>query len=209
VPALLRLPFAISPLGLALIWALVGSAVVLFIAKRALAKRGRNLRLRYQIGVPLAAVIAVIISFSVMVVDVGTVEVVVVYGTVQQRRYDPGIHFIIPGARHDHVWVRRQIIEISSLDPETAASASAAAVPESHRTLALTADRIALAADITLPYEINPDMAWKVFADINPGYENLLLIPAARSAVSEAVATFTWTDAVTTRRAELEERILT
>jgi regulator of protease activity HflC (stomatin/prohibitin superfamily) len=204
---LFRLPFIISPFGFALIWAVIGSAVVLFVAKRALAKRGRHLRLRYQLAVPIMALLAVLITFSVMVVDVGTVEVVVVYGSVQERRYDPGIHLIVPGARHDHVHVRRQIIELSTLDPDNAAAAGA--IAESTRTLALTSDRIALAADVTLPYEINPDMAWKVYADINPGYEGLLLIPAARSSVSEAVSAFTWTDAVTTRRAELEERILT
>jgi regulator of protease activity HflC (stomatin/prohibitin superfamily) len=204
----MRFPFATSPMIVAILWALAGCFIVLFIARRALGKHEKTVPLRVMIGLPIAAILAVVIAFSIIVVDVGTVEVVVSYGSVQKRRYDPGIHFIVPGSRHDHVWVRRQIIEISSLDPEAAATAGTSPTPEAQRTLALTSDRIALAADITLPYEINPDLAWKVFADINPAYEALLLIPAARAAVRDAVASFTWTDALTTKRSELEAKIL-
>jgi regulator of protease activity HflC (stomatin/prohibitin superfamily) len=197
-----RILFAMPPMIMTMIWALIACAVVLFVARRALGKTGRRVPRRFIYGLPLAAVIVVIIGYSVMVVDVGTVEVVVAYGTVQPRRYDPGIHFIIPGARHDHMYVRRQIIELSSLDPDSAAAAGSA-----QTTLALSSDRVALAADLTLPYEIDPDMAWRVFADIGPTYEALLLVPAARAALREAVASFSWTDAVTTKRSELEERI--
>jgi regulator of protease activity HflC (stomatin/prohibitin superfamily) len=50
-------------------------------------------------------------------------------------------------------------------------------------------------------------MAWKVFTEIGPDYESTMLVPAARAAVREAVAAFSWTDAVTTKRADLEELI--
>jgi regulator of protease activity HflC (stomatin/prohibitin superfamily) len=204
----MRFPFVMSPMIVAMLWALAGCFIVLFIARRALGKHEKTVPLRIMIGLPIAAILAVVIAFSIIVVDVGTVEVVVSYGSVQKRRYDPGIHFIVSGSRHDHVWVRRQIIEISSLDPDSVPPAGTAPTPEAQRTLALTSDKIALAADITLPYEINPDLAWKVFADINPGYEGLLLIPAARAAVREAVASFSWTEAVSEKRNELEAKIL-
>jgi regulator of protease activity HflC (stomatin/prohibitin superfamily) len=195
------LPFTATPILTAILYALLASAVILFVAKRALGKHGKSVPFKVMIGLPLAAVLAVVAAFSIMVVDVGHVEVVRVYGSVQERRYDPGVHLIVPGSRHDFMHVRRQIFELSTLDPDAPAAAGAAA------TLALSSDRISLAADITFPYQLNPDLGWKVFAVIGPGYEGLLLIPAARAAIREAAAAFTWTDATTSKRAELEQRI--
>lgn len=202
------IPFSSTPLIVGIVYALIASAVVLFVAKRALGKHGRRVPYRFMLGLPIVAVFGVIAAFSVMVVDVGHVEVVRVYGNVQERRYDPGVHFIIPGSRHDFMHVRRQIFELSSLDPDAPVAAGApAAAADANRALALSADRIPLAADITFPFQLNPDFGWKVFSIIGPTYENLLLIPAARAAIREATAAFSWTDATTTKRADLEARI--
>jgi regulator of protease activity HflC (stomatin/prohibitin superfamily) len=203
-----RIPFALSPMMMTIIWALIGCAVVLYVAHRALGRHGKVVPRPALFALPVAAVLAVVIAYSIIIVDVGTVQVVVPYGQVQERRYDPGIHLIVPGAGHDPVSVRRQIIELSSLDPDSAPAAGSAPTPEAQRTLALSSDRVALAADLTLPYQVNPDLAWKIYTYVNPAYEGSLLVPAARAAVREATASFTWTDAVTTKRAELEERIL-
>jgi regulator of protease activity HflC (stomatin/prohibitin superfamily) len=202
-----RFPVVISPMITAILWALAACIVILFVARRALAKHEKTVPFQVLVGLPIAAVLAVIVAFSVIVVDVGTVEVVVAYGSVQKRRYDPGIHFVVPGSRHDNVVVRRQILEISSLDPDSVPPPTAP-TPDAQRTLALTSDRIALAADITLPYSVDPNLAWKIYADVSPNYEATLLVPAARAAVREAVGSFTWIDAVTTKRNELEEGIL-
>jgi len=191
-----------------MIWVLIGCAVVLYVAHRALGRHGKTVPRRVLVGLPIAAIVAVIFAYSIIIVDVGTVQVVVPYGQVQERRYDPGVHLIVPGARHDPVSVRRQIIELSSLDPDSTPAAGSTPTAEAQRTLALSSDRVALAADLTLPYQVNPDLAWKIYAYINPAYESSLLIPAARAAVREATASFTWTDAVTTKRTELEDRIL-
>ena len=205
----MRFPIAMSPMMVAVLWALAACVVILFVARRALAKHERTVPFKVIAGLPIAAVLAVVIAFSFIVVDVGTVAVVISYGYVQKWRYDPGVHFIVPGSRHDAVVVRRQIIEISSLDPDAVQPAGTASTPEAQRTLALTSDRIALAADITLPYSVNPDLAWKLYAFVGPAYELALLVPAARAAVREAVGNFTWTEAVATKRSELETSILT
>jgi regulator of protease activity HflC (stomatin/prohibitin superfamily) len=190
-----------------IIYALVASGLILFVANRALRKSGRAVPKQVMLGLPLAAVLAVIVFNSVMIVNAGSTEVVVTFGKVQQRTYDPGVHFIVPGSKHDHMYTLRQIFELSALDPDSVTAAGAAAVPEAQRTLALSSDRIALSADITFPYQLNADLAWKVFTVIGPTYEATLLIPAARAAVREAAAAFTWTDAVTTKRADLEKLI--
>lgn len=201
-----------TPLWIMIIYVLVASALVLYVARRALGKRGKYLRLRYAVGLPLAAVLITMIAYSVMIVNAGTTNVVITFGKVQQRLYEPGVHFVVPGSRYDHMWLTRQIFELSALDPDTviaAGTAGAAQVPEAQRTLALSSDRIALSADVTFAYQLNGSLAWKVFTVLSPTYEAVLLIPAARAAVREAAAEFTWTDAVTTKRAELEKRIHT
>lgn len=192
-----------------IVYALIASAFVLFVARRALRKQGKTVPRRVIYGLPLAAVFMVIVAYSIMVVDAGTTQVVITFGKVQERRYDPGVHVIVPGSRHDAMWTRRQIFELSALDPDTVTAPGAAQVPEAQRTLALSSDRIALSADVTFAYQLNADLAWKVFTVISPTYEADLLIPAARAAVREAAAAFTWTDAVTTRRADLEKLIHT
>jgi regulator of protease activity HflC (stomatin/prohibitin superfamily) len=204
----MKLPFVLSPMLITMVWALAACLIILFVSKRALGKHGKRVPLRVVVGLPILAALAVVLAYSIIIVDVGTVEVVIVYGKVQEHRYDPGVHFVVPGSRHDFVSVRRQLIEISSLDPDMAAAAGAAPTPEAQRALALSSDRIALAADVSLPYEVDPDMAWKVYANISPSYEAVLLVPAARAALRDAVASFIWTDAVTTKRSELEEKLL-
>jgi regulator of protease activity HflC (stomatin/prohibitin superfamily) len=198
-----------TPLPVMLLYALIASAIILFVANRALTKRGKRLRLRYVLALPLALVALVIISYSFMIVSAGTTQVVITFGKVQERSYDPGLHFIVPGSRYDYMWTRRQIFELSALDPDAVTATGAAATPEGARTLALSSDRIALSADITFPYQLNADLAWKVFTAISPTYEAELLVPAARAAVREAAAAFAWTDAVTTKRTDLEKLIHT
>lgn len=197
-----------APLPVMIFYALVASALVLFVLHRALTKRGKRLRLRYVVGLPTVAVLAVIVLHSFMIVEAGTTQVVTTFGRVQEHRYDPGVHLIVPGSRREPMEIRRRIFELSALDPD-AVGAGAAQVPEAQRTLALSSDRIALSADLTFPYQINADLAWKVYTVISPNYEATLLIPAARAAVREAAAAFTWTDAVTTKRADLEKLIHT
>jgi regulator of protease activity HflC (stomatin/prohibitin superfamily) len=198
-----------APLPVLILYALIASGIIVYVAQRALGKRGKRLRMRYALGLPVAAVLAVVVLQSLMVVDAGTTNVVTTFGRVQERRYDPGVHVIVPGSRKEPVQIRRQIFELAALDPDTVTAAGAAAVPEAQRTLALSSDRIALSADLTFPYQLNADLAWKVSTVISPAYEASLLIPAARAAVREAAAAFTWTDAVTTKRTELEKLIHT
>ncbi len=195
---------ALSPIVRAFIVAVIISGIVLFVARRAVGKQGRKLSPRVLFGVPLAAVAIVLIMFSMITVQVGTVKVVTVFGRVQEEAYGPGLHFVFPAARAEPMVVRRQIFELSggSLDDPDA-------VADGQRTLALSADRIPLAIDLNFPYQLNPDLAWKVFANIGPNYQVELLAPAARSSVREAAASFSWTDAVSGRREELEERIHT
>lgn len=207
-----------SSLTATILWALLATGFVLFVARRALGKQGRRVPKNIALGLPLIAVVLVVMAFSVMTVQVGTVKVVSVFGKVRERSYEPGVHLVVPGSTAVEMSVRRQVFELSggSLDdphqtaaatPAAAAAATAAAAAEPQRTLALSADRIPLAVDINFSYILNPDLAWKVFANLGTTYQADLLAPAARAAVRSAAAGFSWTEAVTTDRVKLEERI--
>lgn len=206
-----------SSLTATIFWALIATGFVLFVARRALGKQGRRVPKNVILGLPLLAVLAVFVAFSVMTVQVGTVKIVSVFGKVRERSYEPGVHLVVPGSRAVEMSVRRQVFELSggSLDDPpaaapaaTPAAASAAAVAaEPQRTLALSADRIPLAIDINFSYILNPDLAWKVFANLGTTYQADLLAPAARAAVRSAAANFSWTEAVTSERVKLEEQI--
>jgi regulator of protease activity HflC (stomatin/prohibitin superfamily) len=203
-----------SSLTAALVWATLASLFVLYVARRALGKRGRRLPFKVMVALPLLAISAVIVAFSLMVVQVGTVKVVSVFGKVREVSYTSGLHLVVPGSRAAEMSIRRQVFELSggSLDdaPPAPAAAATAAAPAADvlRTLALTSDRIPLAVDINFPFILNPDLAWKVFANVGPNYQAELLAPVARAAVRAATAGFSWTGAVTTERVELEKRIL-
>jgi regulator of protease activity HflC (stomatin/prohibitin superfamily) len=190
-----------------MIYALIASGIVLLVLRRALGKQNIRLPFKVIVGLPIASVLAVVVAYSFLVVVAGTTQVVITFGKVQERRYDPGVHLIVPGSRHEQMAITRQIFELSGLDPDAAPATPQ--VPEAQRTLALSSDRIALSADLTFPYQLNADLAWKVFTVIGPAYEASLLIPAARAAVREAAAGFSWNEAVATKRADLEKQIHT
>src|SRR5690242_18347921 len=102
-----------------LIYVLLACAFVLYVARRALGKHGQRLRQRYAIGVPIAAVLTTVLAYSVMIVNAGTTNVVITFGKVQQRLYEPGLHFIVPGSRYDYMWLTRQIFDLSVLEADT------------------------------------------------------------------------------------------
>lgn len=218
----MTLPSFSSPLMQSLTVALLGSLFVLYVARRALSKQGRRVPRRVMYGFPLAVLLATFIADGMMTVDVGTVRVVSFLGHVRPQPYAAGFHVVVPGSRHYPISVRRQLFELSggSLDapepavgpaaspsPAPAVPAPSAAALEAQRTIALSLDRIPLSVDVAFPYQVSPELAWKVYAIVGLNYEQQLLMPAARAAMRDAVGTFAWTDAVTTKRAEMEERI--
>ena len=56
--------------------------VILYVTLSALGKRGKTVPRRVLIGLPLLAVLGVIIAYSIMIVDVGAVQVVRIFGQV-------------------------------------------------------------------------------------------------------------------------------
>ena len=66
---------------LMIFYALIASAFVLYVARRALGKSGRVVPRKVVLGLPIAAVLAVIVAYSIMVVNAGTTQVVITFDT--------------------------------------------------------------------------------------------------------------------------------
>ncbi len=160
-----------TPMLMALAYVLAACVVILYVTYRALGKRGKTVPRRVLIGLPLLAVLGVLIAYSIMIVDIGTVQVVRIFGKV--------LGATLRSRRAHHLAVSHGMTTCGSAGRSSSCRRSmrtrslprARPQPEAQRALALSADRIALSSDITFPYLINPDIAWKVFSDISPAYE--------------------------------------
>jgi regulator of protease activity HflC (stomatin/prohibitin superfamily) len=139
--------------------------------------------------------------FPLVIVGAGEVAVPVRFGAVQQHVLHEGLHLVDPLTRFPRMNVQRNILEMSSGGGAQQATGGAEVV-------ALSADQLPMTIDIGFPYALNPDSAARVYQRIGDDAAiDGLIRPAARSAVRDAVARFTWEDAATHRREDLAAQI--
>lgn len=174
-------------------------------------------------AIPLTVLIAVIYT-GLMAVETGTIMVVRSFGKIHERSYDEGLHFVNPLSKRNAMETRRNLFELQSVQnpgpqpmqnrglqtsqdiaAKQAKVSSASSLLKT--TISLSRDRVPLTIDAGFPYKLNGGLAWKVYQKIGPAFSDRLLKPAARTAVRDAVAHFTWADAVTNRREELASKI--
>lgn len=158
--------------------------------------------MRSVVALPiLAVVLAVLASRTFLIVPPGHVAIPVKFGAVESEVLDEGLHVVAPWVNHPTMSIRRQILEMSS--------GGGAAEATSGEVIALSREQLPLTVDIGFPYSLNPETAAKVYQRI--GQDTVatrqLLRPAARSAVRDAVAKFSWSEAAVTRRDELAKEI--
>ncbi len=151
--------------------------------------------------IPLTVLIAIIYA-SLMPVETGTIKVVRTFGKIHERSYGEGLHFVNPISKRYAMEVRRNLFELQSSPNVDAKKAT-----PSTTTISLSRDRVPLTIDAGFPYKLNDELAWKVYQKIGPAFSDRILKPTARTAVRDAVANFTWADAVTNRREELARKI--
>jgi len=162
---------------------------------------------RYALNIIPVTVLIAFIHASSMPVETGTIKVVRTFGKIHERSYDEGLHFVNPISKRYAMEVRRNLFELQSSPNVDAKKATASKATPSTTTISLSRDRVPLTIDAGFPYKLNDELAWKVYQKIGPAFSDRILKPAARTAVRDAVANFTWADAVTNRREELAEKI--
>lgn len=128
------------------------------------------------IGVCVPAALAVVLTFfmSFTVVEPGSVMFTKFFGTMTGDNYVAGSHFVNPMSDRVTEDIRRRAIDFTG---ETTAEG-------------LSANKVVLLVDATVPYILNPAFAWRLYERY--GKEWNLINPAARKAVRDCTAAADW-----------------
>jgi regulator of protease activity HflC (stomatin/prohibitin superfamily) len=142
------------------------------------------------IGIGIVGFILVILFFSSITrVETGHVGVITLFGKVTGETLDEGIHLINPMKTSNEVSVQTQTIKES------------ASVPSS--------EGLMMSLDTALIYHLNPQRAAEVFERTGADYEEKVVEPTLRSAISEATASHTANALYTSEREAVSNQIQT
>lgn len=129
----------------------------------------------------VALVIGLIIFFaSTTIVPTGHIGVVTLYSKVQDRYLDAGFHFITPFVEDVHD------IDIRTQKYSNTVEGSAKDLQIVNITLSIN-------------YQIRPDKASQLYAEVGENYTDIILNPALQSGLKASIAKFTAEEMVTKR----------
>ena len=133
------------------------------------------------IGICIVLVIGLIIFFgSTTIVPTGHIGVVTLYSKVQDRYLDAGFHFITPFMEDVHD------IDIRTQKYSNTVEGSAKDLQIVNITLSIN-------------YQIRPDKASQLYAEVGENYTDIILNPALQSGLKASMAKFTAEEMVTKR----------
>ena len=133
------------------------------------------------IGICIVLVIGLIIFFgSTTIVPTGHIGVVTLYSKVQDRYLDAGFHFITPFVEDVHD------IDIRTQKYSNTVEGSAKDLQIVNITLSIN-------------YQIRPDKASQLYAEVGKNYTDIILNPALQSGLKASMAKFTAEEMVTKR----------
>ena len=133
------------------------------------------------IGICIVLVIGLIIFFgSTAIVPTGHIGVVTLYSKVQDRYLDAGFHFITPFVEDVHD------IDIRTQKYSNTVEGSAKDLQIVNITLSIN-------------YQIKPDKASQLYAEVGENYTDIILNPALQSGLKASMAKFTAEEMVTKR----------
>ena len=133
------------------------------------------------IGVCVVLVLGLIIFFgSTAIVPTGHIGVVTLYSKVQDRYLDAGFHFITPFVEDVHD------IDIRTQKYSNTVEGSAKDLQIVNITLSIN-------------YQIKPDKASQLYAEVGENYTDIILNPALQSGLKASMAKFTAEEMVTKR----------
>lgn len=155
-------------------------------------------------------VLAVIIG-TVTIVSPGHVGVKVlfgkVHGVIEGRYYSEGFHVVNPFASIEKMSVRTQKLEMGKATGEDDDDSGVGST--TRIVSALAADGVNLDLDVTGLFRLNPKWAPWVYQKFGDNYIDAIVIPSLRAGIRIGSSQFKATDAYSTQREALANRILT
>lgn len=149
-------------------------------------KPGVTLRL---VGIGILVIIGLIVVFSsYTIIGPGHRGVVIRFGRVEEIVLGEGFHLILPP-------VVRQVVQIDVRTKKLEADASAA-----------SSDLQAMTVSGVLNYHLDPTRVNKLYQEVGPGYESIIIIPALQEAIKAATAQYR-IDSILRERAIIKESI--
>lgn len=136
------------------------------------------------VGICIILIIGLVILFaSTTIVPTGHIGVITLYSKVQDRYLDAGFHFITPFVEDVHD------IDIRTQKYSNTVEGSAKDLQIVNITLSIN-------------YQIRPDKASQLYAEVGENYTDIVLNPALQSGLKACIAEFTAEEMVT-KRAEV------
>jgi len=159
-------------------------------------------------GFRVAGILVVALALSLMSiacftsVSAGHVGVPVVFGSVQPQFIPEGLHPINPFATIKEMSVRSQTYTMVSAENE-------GQVKGDDSIFAQSSDGVVLTLNVSVVYKlVEADAPW-VYRHLGTDYADNIVRSAARSAVPDSTAQYTFEEAYASKRAEIAERIRT
>lgn len=146
---------------------------------------------------------AIVLGSTVKVVQAGTVGVVRTFGKLSPVPLTEGLHTVLPWATVETVPIRTEVYTMSGVQGEGAVTGD-----DAIRTL--SKDGLPLPLDVTINYRAVPSMVPWLYRNIGTSedYIEKIVRPSARSAVRDAVSSFTAQEAYSSKREQLADMVM-
>jgi regulator of protease activity HflC (stomatin/prohibitin superfamily) len=181
---------------------LVILGLVLAIVGRALRAADRSLQTAGKVlGAlgPMLVVAGLLLSAAV-VVEVGTVGVIKLFGKVNPDVIEPGLHLVNPLANVVEVDVRTRNYTMSAVHDEGQKAGDDA-------IRALTSDGLEVVIDVTVLYRVTAVEAPRLLSEVGLDYEDVIVRPIARSRIRDATVYYQAVQLYTEKRDEFQLRV--
>lgn len=163
----------------------------------ALAKVRGPLRILGILLIALGAVTACIVQ-----IDAGHIGIQKLFGRVQNRVLDGGLHFVNPAVEVIETDIRTQNYTMSGVQDESHKDAD-----DAIRTL--SADGLEVVIDLTVLYRVNPGDAPRLLRETGLDYQDKIVRPLTRTKIRDNAVYYDAVSLYSTKRDEFQTRIFT
>lgn len=155
-------------------------------------------RMGGTLGIFLSFVLSII--SCIRTIEAGKVGIPILFGSVQNHKIDPGMHFVNPFISIKQMSVRTENYWMSASHDEGQKKGD-------DSIAAISSNGLEMAMDISVPYRLVPDAAPWVYQNLGADYVEKLLRPAIRAPTRRSAAKFSAEECFSTKRDQLAEKI--